>query len=379
MNFREYNLAVMVDYFAKGCKSDKLLGLELEHFVVDSATGLSLPYDGGVEDILSRLQQVYGQPILSQGRIIGIMREGAYITIEPAAQLEISMGPCREVAEIGRIYDEFTQAISPILAEKNCKLVCTGYHPKSKIDDLPMIPKPRYEFMYKYFATVGTRGKNMMKGSAATQVSIDIESEADFKKKFRVANIIGPILSFMYDNTKVFEGEVFNGRMVRTHIWNDVDPDRSMVVKGALDKDFGFLDYAKYVYDSPAILRIRDGVAEYVGATPVAEIFANQKMTPSDIEHVISMMFPDVCLKNHLEIRMADSMPIEDALEYTALLKAIFYNETKLEKLYSQTLGIKNQDVTQAKAELMAKGAEAQVYGKPVEEWIKEISNEKFK
>jgi len=373
MDFRKHNLAAIAEYFAAGCKTDKLLGLELEHFVVNRETQYSLPYENGVEVILNRLQPVYGKPILSRGRMIGIMREGAYITLEPAAQLEISIGPARELAQIEKIYNEFTEIITPILDEMGCELVCAGYHPRSKIDDLPIIPKPRYDYMYEYFKTVGTRGKNMMKGSAAAQVSLDIENEADFKKKFRVANALGPIFSLICDNTKVFEGEQYNGRMARTFIWNDVDPDRSMVVKGALDGDFGFYEYAQYVYDSPAILRVQGGEATFVGATPVSEIFANQHMNQTDIEHVISMMFPDVCLKNHLEIRMADSMPIKSALAYTALLKGLFYNADNLDTLYAKTLGVKNHDVAEAKARLMAQDADGIVYGKRGADWIQEL------
>ncbi|MCL2217463.1 MAG: glutamate-cysteine ligase family protein [Defluviitaleaceae bacterium] len=370
MDFRERNLAAMVEYFAAGCKADKLLGLELEHFVTHRETGLSLPYENGVEEILNRLHPLYGRPILSDGRIIGIMRDSAYITIEPAAQLEISIGPSREIAGIGRVYEEFTQTIAPILKDLNCRLETSGYHPKSKADDLPLIPKPRYEYMYKYFATVGVNGKHMMKGTAATQVSIDIESEADFRVKFRVANIIGPLLSLICDNTKIFEGRPFPGRLARTHIWNNVDPDRSMVVAGALDGDFGFAEYAKYVYDSPAILRVDNGETSYAGATPVSEIFASRLMTQADIEHVISMMFPDVCLKSHLEIRMADSMPIDRALAYTALLKGLFYHEENLYALHEQTIHIKNHDVAEAKKALMSGGKTAQVYAKPALEWM---------
>jgi len=363
----------MVEYFTAGCKNDELLGLELEHFVVRHDTGLSLPYEGGVEEILKRLQPVYGEPTIVNGRIIGIMREGAYITIEPAAQLEVSIGPCKEVSDIGRIYKEFTDKIAPILDEFGCGLVCTGYHPKSKIDTLPTIPKPRYDAMYKYFATVGTHGRNMMKGSAATQISIDIANEGDFKKKFRVANILSPIFSLMCDNTKVFEGEPYQKHMARTHIWNNVDPDRAMIVKNALDKDFGFLDYAKWVYDSPAIIAMDNGEVSYVGKTPVSALFENRKMDTADIEQVLSMMFPDVCLKNHLEIRMADSMPIENALAYTALIKGIFYDSANLDMLYERTLDIKNQDVAHAKVELIEKGKSGFIYGKSAVHWIDEM------
>lgn len=357
MDYRDHNLSVMADYFASGCKKEKLFGLELEHFVVDASTCCSLPYDKGVEVLLERLQPLYGEPIFStkeKGRIIGIMGKEAAITLEPAAQLEISIAPSSEIAEVERIYNEFIAILNPILEDMGCKLVYAGYHPKSKVDELPLIPKIRYDYMEKYFATAGTRGKYMMKGTAATQVSIDYSSEEDFSKKFRVANIIGPFLSMMYDNTHIFEGEPFTGKMARTYIWNDVDPARSMVAKGGLDKvPFGFYDYAEYVYDTPPIFIVENGKEKYTGSKPASEIFADRAITTEEVEHIIAMVFPDVRLKTSLELRTTDSVPFESAKAYMNLLNSIFYDEANLNAIYQATLDIGNRQVAALKEGLM--------------------------
>ncbi len=47
-------------------------------------------------------------------------------------------------------------------------------------------------------------------------------------------------------------------------------------------------------------------------------------MTEEEIEHMLSMVFPDVRLKNYIEIRMADSLPKEEAFAYTALIREYF-------------------------------------------------------
>lgn len=376
MDKRQKNVSAIADYFASGCKKEQLIGLELEHFVVDKQSRRSLPYEKGAEQILKRLQPLYGEAVYSKGRIIGILREGSAITLEPAAQLEISIGPVvkNNLAKVSQIYNEFTSLLLPILAEMDCELVCAGYHPKSKIDELPMIPKQRYEYMASYLKDSGTHGLNMMKGSAATQVSIDYESEEDFLKKFRVANILGPILAFVCDNTSVFEGEPYRGRMLRTHIWNNVDPQRSMQVKNALDKGhFGFYDYAEYIYDVAPILMMKGEEAVYSGQKTVAELFADWDMSREDIEHVIGMVFPDVRLKTQLEIRNADSMPIELSLAYMSLISGLFYDDANLDMLYQKTRGLRNNDVAEAKSALMEKGAKAVVYDRPAEDWISEL------
>lgn len=37
-------------------------------------------------------------------------------------------------------------------------------------------------------------------------------------------------------------------------------------------------------------------------------------MTEEEVEHMLSMVFPDVRLKNYIEIGMADSLPKEGSL-----------------------------------------------------------------
>jgi len=372
MSFRDENIAALIKFFATGCKPDKLLGLELEHFVVGRVTKKALPYEGGVEEML-RAATGYGAPLYDNGRIIGLAHASAPVSLEPAAQLEVSIGPYRDLADIKRDYQVFRAYFDPLIADKNCELVCAGYQPASRVDALTMIPKSRYRYMDEYFRTTGKYGRNMMRGTAATQVCIDYADEADFAKKFRVANVFSPLFAFITDNTNSFEGQPFHGRMLRTQIWNDVDPDRSMIVNKALDMPFGFHDYAQYLYDLPAVIAIDDADVRYVGRTPVSEIYANRKLTDADIDLITSMAFPDVRVKQHIEIRVADSMPIERALAYAALIYDIFYTETTLEALYQQTLNVCNREVAEAKLALIAHGADAMIYGRRASAWMDEF------
>jgi len=367
-DYTKQNIAAIAEFFASGCKKEQYLGLELEHFIIDKQTNESLPYPQ-VEKVLKKLGPLYGQPVFSEGHMIGISREGAHITLEPAAQIEISIGPVDELADFIPIYEHFTGLLTPILDEIGCKLACFGYHPKSKIDDLPLLPKQRYRYMYQHFSQTGSRGKNMMKGSAATQVSVDYEDEQDFARKFLVANALGPLLAFIAANTSVFEGEAFgHSGMARTYIWNDVDPARSLVVPGALQPNFKFTDYASYLYNAPPIL-LGDS---YTGNKTAAELFVNRPITRDEIEHIAGMVFPDVRLKTQLEIRMADSVPFPMALAYTALIQGIFYNPSNLDSLHNSLI---NCDVPSAKQALMQDGLNALVYGIPVMEWLEKLFN----
>jgi glutamate--cysteine ligase len=357
------NVELLIEYFESGCKKEQLIGVELEHFVLDRETRESITYEGGVEKILQCVQPLIGEAVYSQGRIIGISGADYEISLEPAAQLEISIKPSSGLEEIRNTYDAFIEIISPILDESGYELFCAGYQPISEAEILPLIPKQKYELMNEYFKTTGTCGTRMMRGTASTQINIDYENETDFIKKFRVANILSPIFSFMCDTT---------GEMTRTHIWNNVDPVRSAIVKNALNlEDFGFEDYAKYIMDLPPIFLMQNMIS--TESKPVSELFAGRLLTHEDIEHITSMAFPDVRLKKYLEIRMADSMPIDDVLNFSAIVQNIFYDAAALEKFYNDTLKIKNHHVAEAKAALIKHGENAKIYGKPASEWRLEL------
>lgn len=367
MNYYDINLKKFVDYFKNGIKQkeDKTLGVELEHFIVkENMESVDYYEEHGVRYILEKLSPFFDEKVYKDGNLIGLSKNKSNISLEPASQLEISIGPFIKISDILEEYNYFLLKITPILKELNYKLVYSGYQPKSKVDNLNLIPKKRYEYMLDYFSSVGNHGKNMMKGSASTQVSVDYFSEEDFKNKFRLANIFSPLISLMTDNTFIFEGEKYKKNCIRVEIWNDVDKDRSMVVKDALNKDFGFEDYAKYILDAPAIL-IEDeqGNSIYTKDKKIKDIYKNREITKKDIEHLISMFFPDVRLKNYVEIRMADCMPMYYALSYAAIIKGIFYNEEAIKYFLDKFSFVKNEDVIKAKKEIIQNGYNAKVYG----------------
>ncbi|WP_329383301.1 glutamate-cysteine ligase family protein [Anaerofustis sp. HA2171] len=377
MNYYDINLKKFVDYFKNGIKQkeDKTLGVELEHFIVkENMESVDYYEEHGVRYILEKLSPFFDEKVYKDGNLIGLSKNKSNISLEPASQLEISIGPFIKIADILEEYNYFLLKITPILKELNYKLVYSGYQPKSKIDNLNLIPKKRYEYMLDYFSSVGNHGKNMMKGSASTQVSVDYFSEEDFKNKFRLANIFSPLISLMTDNTFIFEGEEYKKNCIRVEIWNDVDKDRSMVVKDALNKGFGFEDYAKYILDAPAIL-IEDeqGNSIYTKDKKIKDIYKNKEITKKDIEHLISMFFPDVRLKNYVEIRMADCMPMYYALSYAAIIKGIFYNEGAIKYFLDKFSFVRNEDVIKAKKEIIQNGYEAKVYGMYASDIIMEM------
>ena len=373
MDYKKHNLACLVNYFESCCKKKKLVGLNIEHLVVRAHTWESLTYSGGIKQLLEKLVPICGKPMYYRENIIGIIQSGAHINLEPGGQLRISIGPSKGIMELRQAYDDFFRKTTPLLEDMGSKFLTIGYQPVSIVDDLPLVPSKRFEILEEYFRHSGLMGRHMMKGAAATHVSIDYEDEYDFKKKFRVACVLSPLFAFICDNSKFFEGEQFKGRMLRAQIWNNVCPLRSNLVPGCLNKDFGFSDYASYILEMPAVMVYKGGELSPVDKLSFSQVFSQIPFEKADTLHAISMVFPDVCLRGHIKIRVADSLPIHMALAYTALIKGLLYDDHNLDSLYDMTLGVRSHDVCHAKQELIAKGIEGVIYNRTVRDWIKRI------
>lgn len=391
MSYEEQNREAFISYFRRGAKGSQIacaLGVEVEHFVVDSRTLHAVPYEGregaiGVCDVLAHLAAFYDQKTLgSTGEILGLSSDAASITLEPAAQIEISIAPYESIGEIVRIYQEFRSYIDPFLAQHGYQLVTQGYHPRERAADLTLIPKERYHLMDEYFSVLHTHGERMMRASASTQVSVDFSDEADAVRKMRITQAIAPFLAAITDTVSCFEGKSPVKPLERLNLWRDVDNARCGSVPGLFDEGYGFAAYADWLLQTCPIFVTRPAAHDPNG-TSVRSVFgqsaeqayADAPMTDRDIAHVISMFWPDVRLKTFVEIRPADSLPLPLVAGYAALIKGLYYSESSLATL-EEALGVvdgvwslHDGSTDEAIRAIRQDGQQALVYGRTLAEW----------
>lgn len=364
--------------FAKSCKkkgAKPLFGLELEQFLVDSVSYESIAYEGadGVEGILNELRPCYTVPTYSEGRLIGLSREDLAITIEPAAQFEVSISPQTEIGAIDRIYRRFEDEIRPILSRRHLSLVACGYQPKSRIDDLPLIPKKRYEFMYRYFRKLNGLGPNMMKGTASVHFSIDYFCEENFSEKYGVVYALAPVLSFLTENTHVYEGKPYSGHLLRMKIWEETDPLRVDVQSCINEGGMNFDRYIGFVAKAPVIVE-ESGEGEVYSEKTIGELMSERTYDDAGLDHLLSMVFPLIRVKSFLEIRVADSMPYEAVRAYMLLIKGLF-TVTDDACSYVKRLLEGNPDwYASAYEKISRDGAEASFSGKTLRSIVQDIT-----
>lgn len=370
----EKNLLSIISLIKNGEKNIKnfKVGVEFEHIVVNKDTMESVTYYGeeGIEGILQELLLKGYEGNYEEGYLVGLSSEDIEITLEPGGQLEMVTKPCETIKEVESVYFRFLNDLIPILEGRNLLLMGIGYHPKTSIDDIPFNPKKRYKHMSAYLKEKGKYAHNMMKGTASLQVSIDYKDEYDFIRKFRVANFISPLLYLISDNAPVFEGEIYDKFGVRSLIWSDMDKERSGIVPNSFKKDFGYKDYAQYILSIPPILIIKDGEFISTGNDTVEEVMEKYIFTKEELEHLMTMVFPDVRVKNYIEIRVGDSLPYPYSLAYVTLIKGIFYNDVALEYLYNFSDRIEEEQIEKVKECIQEKGFDAYFGCKTVYEYI---------
>ena len=310
---RDRQLETLTSYFRshETPAQEHLIGVELEHFLVDADTRETRDYysPGGGRWLLETLARDNGwDPYYEGEEILGLSKNGAAVTLEPGGQIEFSTAARRTLAEVHREYDSFLKEVVPVVDEVNGRLSCLGYQPKTPVDRIRMIPRKKYRLMADYFASRGRYAHNMMKGTAATQVTFDYTDETEFHEMMQAAYLVSPALSLLFDNTCSFEGRRYSGHSLRTDIWENCDGSRCGIIPGVLSPDFGYAEYASYILDIEPIVLYRNGAIEATGNAAFASLF-DPEVPWIDIDQVLVMVFPEIRLKKFLEFRSVDSQP----------------------------------------------------------------------
>lgn len=370
----------LVQYFRGHIKegNTKCLGVEVEHFIVDRKTKRAVPYEGeyGVRFVLEQLIREFPDAERLKGEdFFGFTTEDFSITIEPAAQLEISIAAREEIQAVQEIYERFREKLQPVLDKLDYEALNVGCQPVSKVRDLKLIPKKRYDLMNRHFEKTGTGGIEMMRGSASTQVSIDYFSEEDFRKKIQAAYLLMPLFQLLNDNAPFFEGKELEGYLQRTGIWRRTDDARTGILPHIFNSDYGFEDYADFLCNMPPIFLQKKGEIVPTGMATSEEVFSDREVTEEDVLHLLSMAFPDVRLKSYLEIRGADSVPLERVLAYCGLVKGMLYSQKGLDfcQRFIREHQVQVEDILKTQDRIMQKGWEGCFYEIPAHRFAKQV------
>jgi glutamate--cysteine ligase len=321
------------------------IGAEAEKFGVFERSLEPVSYEGeqGVVRVMRMLVSGHGWQVSGgDAPLLALSREGASITLEPGAQLELSGAPHADVhavaTELRRHASELS-AISDVLeTERGERLAWlgVGFHPFATQAVLPWVPKPRYGVMREYLPTRGAHGLDMMRRTSTVQANLDYDSEEGAMRALRVLLRLAPFFTAMFANSPFFEGKPWGGKSYRAKAWLDVDPSRQGLVPAVLREGATFRDYVEWALDAPMFLLLREGrVVPNTGQT--FRTFFEQgrgehRANRGDWVTHINSMFPEVRLKRTLEVRGCDSLPTELAIAPSALSVGLVYDARALDE-----------------------------------------------
>jgi len=375
--------ADLVSYFERGSKplQDWRIGTEHEKFAYGRDDLRPLPYEGevGIRAILERLQRYGWAPVIEGDSIIALTQDGQAVTLEPSGAVELSGAPVENLHQTCHEVNTHLAQVKEIGAELDIGFLGLGYHPKWRYEDMPVMPKGRYGIMRRYMPTRGTLGLDMMFRTCTVQVNLDYSSEADMVKKLQTSLRLQPIATALFANSPFKEGKPNGFLSYRSHVWTDTDPDRTGFLPFAFEDGMGFERYTDYVLDVPMYFVHREDYVDVAGRSfrdfldGKLEELPGERPTMQDWEDHVSTAFPEVRMKQYLELRGADGGPWGRLCALPALWVGLLYDTSALDAAFELCKDWSHKEVVALHADVTRRALKAEFRGRPVQEIAREV------
>jgi glutamate--cysteine ligase len=332
----------LVEYLAAGSKPPSAwrIGTEHEKFVFRRSDLRPVPYDGpdGIRALLDGMTRFGWKPVLEGDTVIALSQGMCSISLEPGGQFELSGAPLETIHETCAEVHLHLKQVREVADELKIGLLGLGFQPKWRREDVPFMPKGRYKIMRNYMPKKGSMGLDMMLRTCTVQVNLDFASEADMVRKFRVGLALQPVATALFAASPFVEGKPSGYLSYRSHVWTDVDNERSGILPFVFEPGFGFERYVEYLLDMPMYFVYRDG--RYIDASGQSFrdfIAGRLPALPGEVAKMgdwvdhLTTAFPEVRLKRFLEMRGADGGPWARLCARPALWTGLLYDQEALD------------------------------------------------
>lgn len=332
----------LVRYFAEGerPRESHLVGLEHEKFVHAKGGHRAIPYDGaqGIGSLLAQMEQSpHGYSAHREGPghpTIALVRGRQTVSLEPGGQFELSGTPFRTAREAHQENLEHLAHVRAAGERLGLFPVALGYRPFDVLDEMPWMPKTRYQAMRDSLPKRGALARNMMLMTATGQVNLDWADEADCVRKVVATARLSPLLVALYANSPLVNGKPSGLLSFRSHVWTDVDPARCGFLPAMFDGSFSYRAYTEWALDAPLLFLRREGRylrPELTFRQLLERGFDGKPASRGDWVDHLSTLFPEVRIKKVMEVRSADSVSPSLSGALAALCRGLLYDRQALE------------------------------------------------
>ena len=380
--------ADLIGWLAEGQspKSEWRIGTEHEKFLFHLDTLQRPSYEGesGIESLLNDLcQRLKGTPIMEAGKIIGVKdNHGGSLTLEPGGQFELSGAPLETLHQTCAETGAHLRVMQEACAALGLGMIGLGHDPLWSREEIPWMPKGRYRIMRNHMPKVGTLGLDMMLRTSTIQVNLDYADEADMVKKFRTSLALQPVATAIFANSPFYEGQPSGLLSTRARAWTDTDNARCGVPSCVFDDGFGYEQWVDYILDVPMYF-LHQG-EEYVDVAGLSfrDFMAGQLpgyegKLPSmaDWADHVTTAFPEVRLKQYVEMRGADGGPWNMICALPALWTGLLYDQDALDEAAELAQGLTAADVAAARMQAAKHGLRGEIGGRSMHDLAKVMIN----
>ncbi len=374
----------LVEYLERGAKprSAWRIGTEHEKIGYRLEDLAPLPYGGerGIRAVLEGLTNFGWQPVFEGDNVIALKLNGQSVTLEPGGQLELSGAPLETLHQTCDEVNTHLAQVREVAAGLDIGFLGIGIQPKWLREEIPVMPKGRYDIMRAYMPKKGKLGLDMMLRTCTVQTNLDFDTESDMVRKFRVALALQPIATALFANSPFVDGKPNGYLSYRTHIWADTDADRCGVPSFVFDRAMGFEQYADYALDVPMYFVYRDG--RYIDVSGQSfrtflegrlPALPGERPTLVDWEAHLTTIFTDVRLKHYLEMRGADGGPWRLLCALPALWVGLLYDSAALDEAEQLVREWDHASMLRMRADAAKRALKAEVDGRSLRDVARDV------
>ncbi len=375
----------LVRYLETGCKAKALwrIGTEHEKFGYRLEDHAPLPYEGpcSIRAVLEGLRDRFGwAPIEEAGKLIGLAKDGANVSLEPGGQLELSGAPLETIHQTCDEVNTHLAEVHEVADAIGAGFIGLGAAPDWSEAEMPQMPKGRYKLMTRYMRSVGTHGTHMMYRTCTVQVNLDFASEADMVQKLRVALALQPVATALFANSPFFDGRPAGILSYRARVWRDTDPDRTGMLPFVFEDGFGFERWVDYALD--VRMYFVYGYCDYVDARGQSfrdfldgrlPALPGETPTLSDWADHLTTIFPEARLKKFIEMRGADGGPWRRLCALPALWVGLLYDQSALDAAWDLCKGWSPEAREHLRLDAPERGLKAEIAGRTLQEIARDV------
>lgn len=371
------------EYFIKSCKPKEqhLIGIEVEKFGVHADTGRAIVYfeENGSRAIQAKLIEELGWKVTEwqEKYMTEIERCCTRLTLENDGTLELSGKPHKNIHDLSREFRLHQNEVNEISKLFKVSWLGIGNQPFSALEDIQLIRPARYAIIENFLKGRGKSGDEWLKKSASIQGNVDFSSEEDAMRKFQTLLRIAPILSAMFANSPLNNGKLTGYLSYRTHVLQDVDPERFNLRKEFFSKNMDFDEWIEYCLSLPLLFIQRD--AEWI---PIEKCtFGNflekgyngHRATLEDWILHLSVVYPDARLRSYIELRSCDSLPPKLVPSFAAMVKGLVYDDNSPDLIAKITKAWTFTDHAESREAIAREGLYAKVAGRRILDYAREL------